>query len=287
VDLVADVRDGRPGRHRDEHRHEHRKGNDVIRKMGIEWHLRLRMAERGMFATTDLVPLLAERGIHLSREQVYRLVTNTPQRLSTDVLAALCDMAPRSCCSDCRQPGSSVTTDHLESTTSKPPHHASASAPAADLLRVTLTSPALLVPPALAALLHRLPFQSPAVVRCCPPAQGRPGCSRTARRAGTSAPPLSPAASVLTASRRDPARNAALLALAADLPVAVLGDLLDLSISTALSWTRQASRDWIGFICARGADQPEHSPRPPTDAPAREPTSPWPNSTPPAPLTGR
>ena len=64
----------------------------MIRKMGIEWHLRLRMAERGMFATTDLVPLLAERGIHLSREQVYRLVTNTPQRLSTDVLAALCDI---------------------------------------------------------------------------------------------------------------------------------------------------------------------------------------------------
>ena len=64
----------------------------MIRKMGIEWHLRLRMAERGMFATTDLVPLLAERGIHLSREQVYRLVTNTPQRLSIDVLAALCDI---------------------------------------------------------------------------------------------------------------------------------------------------------------------------------------------------
>ncbi|MDN5759128.1 MAG: helix-turn-helix transcriptional regulator [Tomitella sp.] len=50
------------------------------------------MAERGHFATSDLVPLLAERGIHLSREQVYRLVTTTPQRLSLDVLAALCDI---------------------------------------------------------------------------------------------------------------------------------------------------------------------------------------------------
>ncbi|GAB2580503.1 helix-turn-helix domain-containing protein [Kribbella endophytica] len=62
------------------------------KKMGIEWNLRLRMAEQGLFSTSDLVPLLAERGIHLSREQVYRLVTSTPQRLSTDVLAALCDI---------------------------------------------------------------------------------------------------------------------------------------------------------------------------------------------------
>ncbi|SKC72170.1 helix-turn-helix domain-containing protein [Krasilnikoviella flava] len=64
----------------------------MIKKMAVEWDLRLRMAERGLFATTDLVPLLAERGVHLSREQVYRLVTSTPQRLSTDTLAALCDI---------------------------------------------------------------------------------------------------------------------------------------------------------------------------------------------------
>ncbi|MDX3587573.1 helix-turn-helix domain-containing protein [Streptomyces europaeiscabiei] len=64
----------------------------MIRKMGITWHLRLRMAEKGMFQTTALQPLLAERGIHLSREQVFRLVTGTPQRLSTDTLAALCDI---------------------------------------------------------------------------------------------------------------------------------------------------------------------------------------------------
>ena len=49
-------------------------------------------ATRDMFATTDLVPLLADRGIHLSREQVFRLVTTTPQRLSLDTLAALCDI---------------------------------------------------------------------------------------------------------------------------------------------------------------------------------------------------
>jgi DNA-binding Xre family transcriptional regulator len=50
------------------------------------------MAERGMFATTELAPLLAERGIKLSREQVYRLVARTPQRLNLAVLAALCDI---------------------------------------------------------------------------------------------------------------------------------------------------------------------------------------------------
>lgn len=64
----------------------------VIRKMGITWQLRMRMAEKSMFQTSDLVPLLGERGIHLSREQVFRLVTQTPQRLSMDTLAALCDI---------------------------------------------------------------------------------------------------------------------------------------------------------------------------------------------------
>jgi DNA-binding Xre family transcriptional regulator len=64
----------------------------VIRKMGIDWNLRLRMAEKGLCSTSDLVPLLAERGVALSREQVYRLVTQPPQRLSMDTLAALCDI---------------------------------------------------------------------------------------------------------------------------------------------------------------------------------------------------
>src|SRR5947209_17675125 len=54
----------------------------MSRIIGYRWNLRLRMAERGMFATTDLVPLLAERGVVLSREQVYRLVVGTPERLS-------------------------------------------------------------------------------------------------------------------------------------------------------------------------------------------------------------
>lgn len=60
--------------------------------VGYHWHLRRLMAEAGMFATTDLVPLLTERGIRLSREQVYRLVAQRPERLSLATLAALCDI---------------------------------------------------------------------------------------------------------------------------------------------------------------------------------------------------
>jgi DNA-binding Xre family transcriptional regulator len=60
--------------------------------VNYEWRLRLIMAEHGMFATTDLVPLLAERGIDLSASQVHRLVVGVPERLSLPVLAALCDI---------------------------------------------------------------------------------------------------------------------------------------------------------------------------------------------------
>ncbi|MEV7524594.1 helix-turn-helix transcriptional regulator [Streptomyces sp. NPDC091371] len=64
----------------------------MIKKMGYQWHLRRLMAEKEMYQTSDLVPLLAERGITLSREQVYRLVTHPPQRMSMDTLVALCDI---------------------------------------------------------------------------------------------------------------------------------------------------------------------------------------------------
>jgi len=64
----------------------------MIKKMGFHWNLRKLMAQNELFQTTELVPLLAERGIHLSREQVYRLVTQPPQRLSMDTLVALCDI---------------------------------------------------------------------------------------------------------------------------------------------------------------------------------------------------
>jgi DNA-binding Xre family transcriptional regulator len=62
------------------------------RHVSYQWRLRQVMAEHGMFNTTQLVPLLAERGIGLSASQVHRLVSGTPERLSLQVLAALCDI---------------------------------------------------------------------------------------------------------------------------------------------------------------------------------------------------
>ncbi len=64
----------------------------MTRKLDYRWNLRQVMAERGMFATTDLSGPLVERGIRLSSSQVYRLVVERPERLSLKVLMALCDI---------------------------------------------------------------------------------------------------------------------------------------------------------------------------------------------------
>lgn len=67
-------------------------------RLDYRWHLRQVMATRGMFSTTDLLGPLSEREIKLSSSQVYRLVTERPERLSLKILMALvdildCDMA--------------------------------------------------------------------------------------------------------------------------------------------------------------------------------------------------
>ena len=62
------------------------------RKVGYTWRLREVMAGRRIFTATELVPLLRERGIDLSASQVHRLVSGTPERLSLQVLSALCDI---------------------------------------------------------------------------------------------------------------------------------------------------------------------------------------------------
>ena len=64
----------------------------MARKLDYQWHLRQVMASRGMFATTDLAGPLAQRGIHLSSSQVYRLVTERPERLSLKILMVLLDI---------------------------------------------------------------------------------------------------------------------------------------------------------------------------------------------------
>jgi DNA-binding Xre family transcriptional regulator len=58
----------------------------------MKWNVRQVMASRGIFQTSELLPLLEERGIHLTRQYVHRLVTTAPQRINTDLLAALCDI---------------------------------------------------------------------------------------------------------------------------------------------------------------------------------------------------
>lgn len=48
-----------------------------------------------------------------------------------------------------------------------------------------------------------------------------------------------------------PQRNAALAALAHDLPQTVLASLLGVSIQTALFWARQVGHDWTTYLAAR------------------------------------
>jgi DNA-binding Xre family transcriptional regulator len=64
----------------------------VTAKLDYAWRLREVMATRGLFQTTHLRPKLAERGIRLSDSQVYRLVTDKPERLNLKVLMALLDI---------------------------------------------------------------------------------------------------------------------------------------------------------------------------------------------------
>jgi DNA-binding Xre family transcriptional regulator len=62
------------------------------RRVDYQWCLREMMADHGLWKTTQLSPLLAQRGVSLSAAQTYRLVTGKPERLSLQVLAALCDI---------------------------------------------------------------------------------------------------------------------------------------------------------------------------------------------------
>ncbi len=68
----------------------------MVRRLDYRWNLRQVMASREMFATTDLIEPLAQRGIRLSSSQVYRLVVDRPERLSLKILMALLDIL------DCR-----------------------------------------------------------------------------------------------------------------------------------------------------------------------------------------
>ena len=64
----------------------------MMQRLDYRWRLRQVMADREMFATTDLLEPLAQRGIGLSSSQVYRLVVDRPERLSLKILMALLDI---------------------------------------------------------------------------------------------------------------------------------------------------------------------------------------------------
>ena len=64
----------------------------MTKTVAYHWHLRKVMNEHGMQSTTDLVPLLADRGVVMTSTQVYRIVVGQPERLNMAVLAALCDI---------------------------------------------------------------------------------------------------------------------------------------------------------------------------------------------------
>lgn len=62
------------------------------REVDYRWRLAELMARDGLHNSTDLAPLLRERGIELSPSQVYRIVTQRPERVSLKLIAALCDI---------------------------------------------------------------------------------------------------------------------------------------------------------------------------------------------------
>ena len=64
----------------------------MVCRLNFHWRLRQLMAAHEIWKTTELIPLLAERGVSLSTAQVYRLVTDKPERLSMKTLVALCDI---------------------------------------------------------------------------------------------------------------------------------------------------------------------------------------------------
>ena len=113
----------------------------------------------------------------------------------------------------------------------------------------------LLVPPKLAALLHQL---------AAAPAARRPRLAGDGTGPGWLFPGLVPGrpASPAWFSRQlldygidsRPARNAALIALAGELPAPILADVLGLHINTAVRWADIAKRDWGSYLAARAAD---------------------------------
>lgn len=62
------------------------------RTVTYRWRLAELMARDGMHNSTNLAAHLRERDITLSSSQIYRLATQRPERVSLQLIAALCDI---------------------------------------------------------------------------------------------------------------------------------------------------------------------------------------------------
>ncbi|WP_142062314.1 helix-turn-helix transcriptional regulator [Pseudarthrobacter sp. B4EP4b] len=61
------------------------------REIDYTWRVREIMARRGVHTATELAALLHDRGITLTANAIWRIVTQEPERISFKVLVALCD----------------------------------------------------------------------------------------------------------------------------------------------------------------------------------------------------
>lgn len=64
----------------------------TTREISYTWRLREIMARRHIFTAKELAPLLHERGITLTPNAIWRVVTQSPDRISLQLLVALCDV---------------------------------------------------------------------------------------------------------------------------------------------------------------------------------------------------
>ena len=115
---------------------------------------------------------------------------------------------------------------------------------------LTIDTHQVIVPPAVSRLLGELPASIPGSASVVSGADSV--WLFSGRQAGR---PVS-AASMWRRLRHHgidivPARNTTLITLAADLPPAVLSDLLGISITSAVHWARRAARDWTPYLQAR------------------------------------
>ena len=120
--------------------------------------------------------------------------------------------------------------------------------------RLLLGRHPVLLPPRLAGLLRRLAEQP----------RPRPQLSRSSPGPRWLFPGMVPGKPISTHGMTQKlgrhgitvraARNAALAALATDLPAAILADLLGMHVTTAVRWVTYARRDWADYLAVRTAD---------------------------------